>query len=248
MIRHVVELDPVEGRLPKGHGRQGRADLVADAHPEVVLPLGVRRDHEGAEKVLVLFGLVEQVPLGGPGPALLPVVDQPASGQEPAVEIVVIVTLLIGGQVRPVALEGIVGPLLPPPAVAVGGLLGQVPFLEGWNEGVRAQAGSRRVVDRPAALADSQEIPVARLGRAGLDAQRDREPDEDEDLGPACGRPGPHGARFGGLVHHSPAYTVMKVVLNSRPRSSFTDSPRSPAAMNSSQTRVYMMPNRVVRV
>ena len=128
---------------------------------------------------------------------------------------------------------GVVGPRLPPPAVVVGDLLGHVPFLEGRNEGVRAQAGSRRVVDRPAALADSEAIPVVRLGCAGRDVQRDCEPDEDEDSGP-----GPHGAHLGGLVHHSPAYTVMKVVLNSRPRSSFTDLPWSPAAMNSSQARV----------
>ena len=96
-VRHIVELDPVEGRLAKGHGRQGRADLVADAHAEVVLPLGVCRDHEGAKKVLVPVGLVEQVTLRSPGLALLPVVDQPTSGQEPAVEVVVIVALLIGG-------------------------------------------------------------------------------------------------------------------------------------------------------
>ena len=166
LVGGIVELHAVPLGLGEGHGRQGRADLGAHGQGIVVLPLGVARDQDAVEPAAEV-GALEHRRAELLGLGLGVVEDQPALGDEVAVEIVVEVALAGDADVPLVVVAGVVRVIPLPPAVLVEQLLGDVPPADGRVEGAVEHTRTLGLEGDLAAALDVSHACAVVLGGGG---------------------------------------------------------------------------------
>ena len=156
-VRLEIDLDPIEGRFGKSKGGQGRADLIADRHGEVVLaPLHLRHDQPVEPRIEA--AALEDVAAKGRGLLLGPAVDLPPLGHVVPVEIVPTRALQFSIHIALVGNSGIIGILPPVPLVLGVELLGAIPLLDSGINGRKKGLSPRRVQGlRPARCRHDRE-------------------------------------------------------------------------------------------